>query len=94
MSRLETLISKHRINKAIRKVAPRDMAKEMLGNMVFMSRRDPFNLTAVGEYFDYKADLEEERRELREKINEEHPDWPQKAPKTKVIVSFLNNGSK
>jgi len=90
MSRLETLISEHRINKAINEVAPMDKAMGIFYGFVFGYLFYNYNLKDLREDSSSGLAIEKERDVLIGKIDEEHPEWHQKAPKKNVIVAFLN----
>ena len=91
MGMLEILRSNHRINKAVREVAPRDIEEEILGNMVFLSTPYPFGREMADEYVSYSRGLKAEREELKDKIDFVHPEWHKHSPKENVIVDFLKS---
>ena len=91
MSKLENLISEHRINSAVRKAVPRDKTKEVSTYMVRIFCPYPtFGQETERNYSHYNWNLHKDREDLKEIIEEVHPEWRKKAPKKSVIIYFLS----
>jgi hypothetical protein len=87
--KLDCVISRIRINKAISKTAPRNLLVEMLQNGFFLSTQERCDPERLQQYFQNLDNLHSTRRNYRDKILNDHPEWFRKSPRTKEIIVFL-----
>jgi hypothetical protein len=93
VNKIETLRSEFRINSAIRQLTPRKFGQEVYG-ILFLAQGlypiDPIKPDILDSYFKNEIERDHKREWLRGRINKEHPEWNNDAPKKNVIIDFLN----